>query len=144
VDIPGQVPQDRRGRSATRSLGNTVLIRQLATSYSARIDIGKMLAELRAERDQLDEAIWIFAGIAARAWQTPGPFTGLDVADQAPWQATAQGSEYRMAPILTPARFARFWLAGKWLVLTQARCFVRSVVVGKCGIGGCQVSTLPV
>ena len=63
VEIPGQVPQDRRGTPATGlsrawiSIGNMVLIWQLANSYPPRMDINKMLAELRAERDQLGEAI---------------------------------------------------------------------------------------
>ena len=35
------------------------------TRYPARMDINKMLAELRAERDQLDEAILLFERLAA-------------------------------------------------------------------------------
>jgi hypothetical protein len=63
VDISGQVPQERRGTPPNRlsrawiSLGNTVLIRQLANSYPPRMDIEKMLAELRAERENLEQAI---------------------------------------------------------------------------------------
>ena len=41
-----------------------VLIRQIANSYPARMDIGRMLAELRTELDQLVEAILILERLA--------------------------------------------------------------------------------
>lgn len=87
LDIPGQVPQDRRVTPATKlsrvcvSLGNTVLIRQLANSYPPRMDINKMLAELRAERDQFAEVILVLellaAGRGRRRGRPPAWMTAL-------------------------------------------------------------------
>ena len=55
---------DRLSR-ASISLGNTVLIRQLANSYPPRMDISKVVIELRAERDQFAEAILVLERLAA-------------------------------------------------------------------------------
>ena len=44
---------------------NAVCSKRLADGHPASMDINKMLAELRAERDQLDEAILLFERPAA-------------------------------------------------------------------------------
>ena len=45
-------------------LGNMVLFRQLAFSYPPRMDITKRLAELRADKDQITEAILVLERLA--------------------------------------------------------------------------------
>ena len=54
------------------------------------MDINKMLAELRAERDQPDEAILGLAALGSRPWQTPGPSAeladGSETSRQATWE----------------------------------------------------------
>ena len=102
LEIDPHARQEIESEASINS-GTTVSDLCFNTRCPARIHINKMLAELRAERQQLSEAILIFERLAVGRGRCPGPSAGLDYGAETARQAArkqeqAEGCLIRTSP----------------------------------------------